>query len=91
MKNSILIFISSAILTLFIFNFISNVEAQNSSFNNDTKIINNDQNSTDFIYKFEPFLLLNGKDFEDISHNNTLSLQNFAISAWIKTVTTTSS
>ena len=37
-------------------------------------------------YKFEPFLLLNGKDFEDISHNNTLSLQNFAISAWIKTV-----
>jgi hypothetical protein len=36
-------------------------------------------------YKFEPFLLLDGEDFEDISHNDTLSLQNFAISAWIKT------
>ena len=36
-------------------------------------------------YKFQPFLLLNGKDFEDISHNNTLLLENFAISAWFKT------
>ena len=36
-------------------------------------------------YKFEPFLILEKKEFEDISHNDTLSLQNFAISAWIKT------
>ncbi|HJU59585.1 MAG TPA: LamG domain-containing protein, partial [Nitrososphaeraceae archaeon] len=36
-------------------------------------------------YKFEPFLLLEKEDFEDISHDNTLSLRNFAIAAWIKT------
>jgi hypothetical protein len=36
-------------------------------------------------YKFEPFLLLDGEDFEDITHNNTLSLENFAIYTWIKT------
>ena len=36
-------------------------------------------------YKFEPFLLLDGEDFEDITHNNTLSFENFAICTWIKT------
>ena len=36
-------------------------------------------------YKFEPFLILEKKEFEDISHNNTLSLVNFTIAAWIKT------
>ena len=36
-------------------------------------------------YIFEPFLSLDGKDFKDIPHNNTLLLQNFAIAAWIKT------
>ena len=36
-------------------------------------------------YKFEPFLLLDGEDFEDIAHNNTLSFENFAIYTWVKT------
>jgi hypothetical protein len=46
---------------------------------------NSATNSKILNYKFEPFLLLDGKDFEDIDHNNTLSLENFAISTWIKT------
>ncbi|HET8857884.1 MAG TPA: LamG-like jellyroll fold domain-containing protein [Nitrososphaeraceae archaeon] len=36
-------------------------------------------------YKFEPFLLLDGEDFEDISQNDKFVLQNFAITAWINT------
>ena len=36
-------------------------------------------------YRFEPFLILDNEEFEDIYHNNTLSLQNFAIAAWINT------
>jgi hypothetical protein len=35
-------------------------------------------------YKFEPFLLVNGTDFKDISHKDSLSLDNFTISAWIR-------
>lgn len=58
---------------------------------NDTNSINQNSNNSTTIdnkileYKFEPFLILDGKDFKDISHNNTLSLRNFAIAAWIKT------
>ncbi|HLN34706.1 MAG TPA: hypothetical protein VK250_05420, partial [Nitrososphaeraceae archaeon] len=35
-------------------------------------------------YNFEPFLLLNGTEYQDIPHNDTLSLQNFTIASWIK-------
>ncbi|HEX6294026.1 MAG TPA: LamG-like jellyroll fold domain-containing protein, partial [Nitrososphaeraceae archaeon] len=56
--------------------------------NNNTNI---QQNSTSTAtnkvmgYKFEPFLLLDGEKFEDISHDDTFVLQNFAITAWINT------
>jgi hypothetical protein len=60
--------------------------------NNNNNIINQNSNTSTAAtdnkileYKFEPFLILGGKDFKDISHNNTLSLQNFAIAAWVKT------
>ena len=36
-------------------------------------------------YKFEPFLSVNGTDYKDISPKDSLSLENFAIAAWIKT------
>ena len=36
-------------------------------------------------YRMEPFLLINGTDYKDIPHNNTLTLQNFTIASWIKT------
>ncbi|HEX5186638.1 MAG TPA: LamG domain-containing protein, partial [Nitrososphaeraceae archaeon] len=58
---------------------------------NDTNSINQNSNNSTTIdnkileYKFEPFLILDGKGFKDISHNDTLSLRNFAIAAWIKT------
>ncbi len=55
---------------------VNNSIQQNSTFTATNKILD---------YRFEPFLILNGKDFEDISHNNNLSFENFAISAWIKT------
>ncbi|HJS64447.1 MAG TPA: hypothetical protein VJ767_06275, partial [Nitrososphaeraceae archaeon] len=35
-------------------------------------------------YNFEPFLLLNGTEYQDIPHNDTLSLQNFTVASWIK-------
>lgn len=61
------------------------------SFSNSTtppKIDQKENISTKFIndsYSFEPFLELDGKDFKDIPHNDSLSLETFAISAWIKT------
>ncbi len=55
---------------------VNNSIQQNSTFTAINKILD---------YRFEPFLILNGKDFEDISHNNNLSFENFAISASIKT------
>jgi hypothetical protein len=36
-------------------------------------------------YRMEPFLLINGTDYKDIPHNNTLTLQTFTIASWIKT------
>ena len=36
-------------------------------------------------YKFESFLLLDGTIFKDIPHDDRLTLNNFAIAAWIKT------
>ena len=65
------------------------VYAQDSSYNNKiTTIINNDQNkltTSESNYHYEPSLLLNGTDFIDFSHNDTLSLDDFTIAAWIKT------
>ena len=40
--------------------------------------------STTASYNFEPFLLLNGTEYQDIPHNDTLSLQNFTVASWIK-------
>jgi hypothetical protein len=56
-------------------NNINNIQ-QNSNTTATNKVIG---------YKFEPFLLLDGEDFEDISHNDKFVLQNFAITAWINT------
>jgi hypothetical protein len=56
-------------------NNINNIQ-QNSNTTATNKVIG---------YKFEPFLLLDGEDFEDISQNDKFVLQNFAITAWINT------
>ena len=70
-----------------IFNHL--VYAQDSSFNDKiTTIINNDQNkltTSESNYRYDPSLLLDGTDFIDFSHNDTLSLDDFTIAAWIKT------
>ena len=62
--------------------------AQNSSLYNTSKSIEQRSSSpSDSItasYNFEPFLLLNGTEYQDIPHNDTLSLQNFTVASWIK-------
>ena len=58
----------------------------NSSNNNSTNLkIANDNSSSLSSYRFEPFLLVNGTDYKDIPHNDTLSFDNFTIAAWINT------
>ena len=86
------------ILSLLVINYSY---AQNYSNNNINSSNNNDYNSSNLetitndttktlsssslSYKFEPFLSLDGTTFKDILHNDTLTLNNFAIAAWIKT------
>jgi predicted phosphodiesterase len=53
--------------------------------NINNKIVNNSITNKILSYRMEPFLLTNGTDYKDISHNNTLSLQNFTIALWVKT------
>lgn len=53
--------------------------------NINNNIINNSITNKTLSYEMEPFLLINGTDYKDIPHNNTLSLQNFTIASWIKT------
>jgi hypothetical protein len=89
MRRFILIFFISVISFALTINYINTtVYAQDVSFKDITKkSINNEIESktTDLSYKYEPFISLNGKDFEDISQNNTISIENFAIAAWINT------
>jgi hypothetical protein len=63
---------------------INSIYAQNPTAN-----LENTNNTTLLSYKFEPFLLLNGTIFKDVPHDDTLSLANFAIAAWIRTNETT--
>ncbi|HET9805945.1 MAG TPA: LamG-like jellyroll fold domain-containing protein [Nitrososphaeraceae archaeon] len=85
-------YIFTITITLFALLSISMIYGEkNININNNNNSIQQNSNITTVTnnkileYKFEPFLLLDEKDFEDISHNDTLSLENFAIAAWIKT------
>jgi Concanavalin A-like lectin/glucanases superfamily len=61
-------------------------ETHSNSNNNSTNFkIANDNSSSLSSYRFEPFLSVNGTDYTDISHKDSLSLENLAIAAWIKT------
>jgi Concanavalin A-like lectin/glucanases superfamily/Calcineurin-like phosphoesterase len=67
---------------------IKSIYAETSSSNNNNSTnftIANDNSSSLSSYRFEPLLLVNGTDYKDISHKDSLSLDNFAIAAWIKT------
>ncbi len=83
--------IFTIIISFFALLFISLVYGEehiNKNNNNNSLQQNSNNTATNnkiLDYKFEPFLLLGGEDFEDIAHNNTLSLENFAIYTWIKT------
>ena len=81
----LLIFFLSAIFIDFTINIETISYAQDSSFNNNSQ--RQDLQSQTFIssYKSQPFLILNGTDFIDIPHNNSLSLQDFTIAAWFNT------
>ena len=84
------IIILSVVLTGITTNFNNILYAQDSSSNNNTINKNNQEQNApshyiNISYTYEPFLILNGTDFIDISHNKTFSLNNFTIAAWIKT------
>src|SRR5688500_10295937 len=86
----VIIFLSAILVSGLTINLEYIVHAQDSSFDNNTinKISqkqDSQSHSANFSYRYEPYLILNGTDFIDISHNDTLSLPNFAIATWIKT------
>jgi len=83
----LIIFLSATFSGLTI-NLETMVYAQDSSFNNNNK--NNQQQDPQSLifrpsYNSQPFLILNGTDFIDIPHNDTLSLQDFTLAAWFNT------
>ncbi|HLN34708.1 MAG TPA: hypothetical protein VK250_05430, partial [Nitrososphaeraceae archaeon] len=90
MKYHFLILVISVIFLASIINSNLLANAQDSSFHNTSKSIEKRSGShsesltTSANYNFEPFLLLNGTEYQDIPHNDTLSLQNFTIASWIK-------
>jgi hypothetical protein len=64
---------------------IKSIYAETSNNNTSTNLkIANDISSTSS-YRFEPFLLVNGTDYKDVPHDDTLSFDNFTIVAWINT------
>ena len=85
----VLVFLFAILLLGSTINLEYIVHAQDLSINNTINKINQEQDPhsqyINFSYRSEPFLILNGTDFLDISHNDTFSLQNFALSAWINT------
>ena len=54
--------------------------------NTNNKIVNNSITNKILSYRMEPFLLTNGTDYKDISHNNTLSLQNLLLPYGLKLI-----
>jgi len=88
MKYNFLIFVISAIILALIINSNQLANGQNSSFYNTSKSMEQRSSypseSITASYNFEPFLLLNGTEYQDIPHNDTLSLQNFTVASWIK-------
>ena len=61
--------------------FSNNSDNNNSS---NLKIVNG-HSSLLLSYRSEPFLLVNGTDYKDIPHDDTLSFDNFTVTAWINT------
>ncbi|MGB9167816.1 MAG: LamG domain-containing protein, partial [Nitrososphaeraceae archaeon] len=65
------------------------IKGSNNSISDSITTISNNSisesiSTTTASYNFEPFLLLNGTEYQDIPHNDTLSLQNFTVASWIK-------
>ncbi len=86
----IIVFLSTILLSGLTINFKYIVHAQDLSIDNNNINKNNQGQdsqfqSVNFSYKSQPFLILNGTDFIDIAHNDTLSLQDFTIAVWINT------
>ena len=66
---------------------IKSIYAETFSNNNNSsnlKIVNGNSSLLSS-YRFEPFLLVNGTDYKDVPHDDTLSFDNFTVAAWINT------
>ncbi|HJU60072.1 MAG TPA: LamG-like jellyroll fold domain-containing protein [Nitrososphaeraceae archaeon] len=77
--NLYLVTITITIFAFLTIDYVYGVNFNNNTFLNSTitnKILN---------YRFEPFLLVNGTDYKDVSHKDSLSFDNFTIVAWINT------
>jgi hypothetical protein len=86
----IIVFLTAILLSGLTINLECIVHAQDLSIDNNNINKNNQGQdsqfqSVNFSYKSQPFLILNGTDFIDIAHNETLSLQDFSIAVWINT------
>jgi hypothetical protein len=81
-QNSLNLYLFTIIITVFAFLTIDYAYSVNL---NDSTISNLTTTNKILDYKFEPFLSVNGTDYKDISPKDSLSLENFAIAAWIKT------
>ncbi|HEX5187831.1 MAG TPA: LamG-like jellyroll fold domain-containing protein [Nitrososphaeraceae archaeon] len=66
-------------------NLESLIYGQDSSFNNNNTQQDIQSQTSIPAYNLQPFLILNGTDFIDIPHNNSLSLQEFTLATWINT------
>ena len=67
-------------ITITIFAFLTIDYAYGVNFNNNT-FLNSTITNKILNYRFEPFLLVNGTDYKDISHKDSLSFDNFTIVA----------
>ncbi len=64
---------------------IKSIYAETSNNNTSTNLKIANYISSTSSYRFEPFLLVNGTDYKDVPHDDTLSFDNFTIVAWINT------
>ena len=84
----LIFFITLIVVSLLSIKSINAETFSNNSNNNNNssnlKIVNGNS-SLLTPYRSEPFLLVNGTDYKDTSHDDTLSFDNFTVTAWINT------
>ena len=68
-----------------LFAYAIHIDDDKNNVQNSTYTNNNNISEINLKYEFKPFLSVNGTDYIDILHNDTLSLEKFTILSWFKT------